>query len=86
MKTKILKFSMPVMVFLLAIAFAFANENNVPEEDAPVQGYIFWNNDCIITPKECNNQGNVPCEISGNLVYSLDLGKSCSNAMTHRPN
>lgn len=86
MRTKILKFGMPLMAFLLAIVFAFATENNVPKDDALVQGYIFLNNDCITTQSVCNNQGLIPCkEPGGNQVYSLDLGKSCSNIMTHRP-
>lgn len=85
MRTKILKFGMPLMAFLLAIVFAFATENNIPKDDALVQGYIFWNNDCITTTKVCNNQGAIPCQVGGNQVYSLDLGKSCANAMTHRP-
>ncbi|MAP80982.1 MAG: hypothetical protein CL526_07820 [Aequorivita sp.] len=85
MRTKILKFGMPLLAFLLAIVFAFATENNAPKDDALVQGYIFWNNDCVTTTKVCNNQGTIPCKEAGNQVYSLDLGKSCANAMTHRP-
>lgn len=85
MRTKILKFGMPLMAFLLAIVFAFATENNAPKDDALVQGYIFLNNDCVTTTKLCNNVGGIPCIVGGNQVYSLDLGKSCANAMTHRP-
>lgn len=86
MRTKILKFGMPLMAFLLAVVFAFATENHVPKDDALVQGYIFWNNDCTTTSKVCNEQGSILCKDSaGRQVYRDDLGIVCDVQMTHRP-
>lgn len=84
MKTKILKFGMPLMAFLLAIVFAFATESKVPKDDGLVQGYIWSNDDCFSTPKVCNNVEDAVCKIDGNIVYRFDLGKTCSSAMTHK--
>ncbi len=86
MKTKILKFGMPLMAFLLAIVFAFATEDSNMKSDALVQGYIFQNNDCITTSKVCNQMGTIACKVGSNQVYSLDLGTFCSDPLYHRPN
>ncbi|MGB3345424.1 MAG: DUF6520 family protein [Aequorivita sp.] len=84
MRSKILKFGMPLMAFLLAIVFAFATESNVPKDDSLVQGYIWSNGDCFPTQKDCNNTGDAVCKINGNVVYRFDLGQTCSSFMTHR--
>ena len=49
MKTKVLKFGLPLAVFMLAIVFAFATNSTTKAEDASlasVPGYIFQNGKC----------------------------------------
>ncbi|MGC1631481.1 MAG: DUF6520 family protein [Gelidibacter sp.] len=50
MKTKIFKSLMPMMVFMLAIVFAFASTSSSEVKDltqAPIPGYIYQNNKCV---------------------------------------
>lgn len=49
MKTKVLKFGLPLAVFMLAIVFAFASNSTTKAEDtslALIPGYIFQNGKC----------------------------------------
>lgn len=85
MKTKILKFGMPLMAFLLAVVFAFATDNSSLKDDTLVQGYIFQNNNCVETSMVCNNIGEIPCKKAGLQVWSIDLGTFCDLPQTHRP-
>jgi hypothetical protein len=86
MKTKFLKFGMPLMVFMLAIVFAFANETNAVESEAlTIPGYIFENQQCK-PARSCNNEGSLPCLQSGVQVYMTNLGgTSCIVELTDRP-
>lgn len=87
MKTNLLKRALPVMVFMMAIAFAFASENVSSEsEETLVTGYIFQNGKCITAPKDCNQLLGPACIYLGNQVYLNKEGDtSCSVPMTHRP-
>lgn len=85
MKTKILKIGMPIMVFMLAIVFAFATEKNTTEDESLfVKGYILENNTCVSSEKECSNSGTYPCTdgVGGPRVHMLRLGESvCSQPL-----
>lgn len=68
MKTKILKFGMPLMAFLLAIVFAFASNSKSAADDlAAINGYILQNGICEEVTT-CNNLGGVPCMFNGVVV------------------
>lgn len=70
MKTKILKFGMPLMAFLLAIVFAFATEKGAPvEENALVTGYIMTSGGCTPAPKDCALNGVPICKFGGRSIY-----------------
>lgn len=86
MKTKFLKLGMPLMVFMLAVVFAFASESTPKEnESSLIQGYIFENGQCKPSRK-CNNEGVLPCEQGAFQVYMTNLGGTgCVNELTHRP-
>jgi type 1 fimbria pilin len=70
MRTKILKFGMPLMAFLLAIVFAFATENKAPVDDtALVTGYITNPGSCDIAPKNCSFIPGTVCTYLGKTVH-----------------
>lgn len=71
MRTKILKFGMPLMAFLLAIVFAFATEKGVSVEDtALTTGYIQNTLSCDLAPKNCSFQiTDVVCTYNGKAVH-----------------
>lgn len=71
MRTKILKFGMPLMAFLLAIVFAFATEKGVPVEDNTlITGYIQNPGSCDPAPKNCSLQlSDVVCTYNGKAVH-----------------
>lgn len=81
MKTKILKFGMPVMAFLLAIVFAFASNEKPEANDTLVPGYIFWGNNCVVTEHDCTVQGNFVCELGALTVYGTKDGSICKNPL-----
>lgn len=80
MKTRILKLGMPVMAFLMAIAFAFASENKPSEnDDALTTGYIMQSGLCVPTSKNCDNINLYPCTYDKHQVFQLqDNATSCS--------
>lgn len=84
MKTKILKIGMPLLAFMLAIAFAFATENTTAKNESLVTGYIFSDGVCQSTPKDCNNEGAIPCTYSGNQVYRLNFTTFCAEELFHK--
>jgi len=86
MKKKFLNLGMPLMVFMLAVVFAFASEPTTNDnESSLIQGYIFENGQCK-PAKKCNNEGSLPCEQGVFQVYMTNLGgTSCVNELTHRP-
>ncbi|NGX82687.1 DUF6520 family protein [Aequorivita sp. KMM 9714] len=71
MRTKILKFGMPVMVFLLTIVFAFANVNNTPVEDnALITGYILSTAGCTPVSTDCVIESGGPvCKYGEKTVH-----------------
>lgn len=83
MKTKFLNFGMPFMVFILAIAFAFASEKSNNEDDSLlITGYVKLNNLCVASTKDCSNSGTFPCIDSGLRVHLIkDSNTSCSVEM-----
>lgn len=86
MKTKFFKTGMPLMVFMLAVMFAFATQSVTSEnESLVIPGYIFENGQCI-PATECNDEGVIPCEQGEFQVYKTNLGgTSCLMELTHRP-
>lgn len=84
MKTKLLKFGMPFMAFMLAIVFAFATENAPTKDSSLVMGYIYLNGMCESTTKNCDNIGTIPCTVGGQQVFETKIGTFCKNPLTHR--
>ncbi len=78
MKNLKLKFLLPVAAFMIAIAAAFASQDNSNAEMALVQGYIYQNGVC--TPHgTCTNQGKQICkDASGRQVFGKLGSTSCS--------
>ncbi|SRX52218.1 DUF6520 family protein [Aequorivita sp. CIP111184] len=78
MRTKILKFGMPMMAFLLAIVFAFANVNNTPvENNALITGYVLSNAGCTPVPTNCVIVSGGPvCKYDGKTVHR---NPNCTN-------
>lgn len=70
MRTKILKFGMPMMAFLLAIVFAFATEKNaLTEDNSLVTGYIFNNGNCEVALKNCSSITGTVCRYLNKPVH-----------------
>lgn len=86
MKTLVLKRVLPLMVFMLAIVFAFATEQiSSNTEETLVTGYIFQNGQCIAAPKDCNQLQGPACIYLGKQVYLNKVSETfCSVPMTHR--
>ncbi len=79
MKTRILKLGMPIVTFFLAIAFAFATENNAFEKEAFITGYIHEDGLCKSVQVDCENRGSIQCtSSSGVQVYT---NNTCLNKM-----
>lgn len=77
MKTKILKFGMPLMAFLLAIVFAFATNESPQTDTGLVTGYIFSKGNCNVTSHDCTITGSVICTVGTETVYSIKDGTFC---------
>ena len=69
MKTKILKFGMPLMAFLLAIVFAFASNGKPESESTLVAGYILSNEHCVQTPNSCTVMDGNICKLGTQTVF-----------------
>lgn len=83
MKTKLLKFGMPLMAFLLAIVFAFATSPEADvEESALVPGYILQNGQCIQV-RTCNDLGGPICMYNGVAVRAKISDTQCGSFLTH---
>ncbi|RNL90324.1 hypothetical protein ED312_06540 [Sinomicrobium pectinilyticum] len=81
MKTKVLKFGLPLAVFMMAIVFAFATQNNTSlEEDAFITGFVYSPDlsDCIPAPRDCAPTGSFECMHDGKQVYRFKNGTACS--------
>lgn len=92
MKTKVLKFGLPLAVFMMAIVFAFASQNNTSlEEDAFVLGFVY--NDagtqCVQANKDCSFDIGVPCQQldDGKHIYrfSNPAGTMCFETLYEWP-
>lgn len=81
MKTKILKIGMPLMAFLLAIAFAFATNEKPQTENVLVTGYIYSSKGCIETPHDCTVEGNTTCKLGTQEVFRTKSGTQCDNPL-----
>lgn len=82
MKTQILKLGMPLVAFLLAIVFAFANEPK-PEiaDNAIITGYVQTSTDCLPVPKNCAPAGLIVCTFNGLTIHAEKNGTRCRNAL-----
>lgn len=85
MKTKFLKIGMPIMVFLLAIVFAFATEKTTAEnESLLISGYIYKDGKCENATRDCSNDGAFHCTEGGLQVYMNQLSDTvCSVELFH---
>ncbi|MDC8000108.1 DUF6520 family protein [Aequorivita todarodis] len=85
MKTKILKFGMPLMAFLLAIVFAFATNSKPASEDvALVDGYIFQNGKCEFVTK-CSTIPGPSCMVGATLRTKINETQ-CGSELYHWSN
>lgn len=87
MKSKIFKTGLPIMAFMMAIAFAFASENVTEEEIAPVLGYIIQNGVCTQVQADCDTDAVIPCThaASGLTVFqNRSMSGTCSVPYTKR--
>lgn len=83
MRTKFLKIGMPIMVFMLAIVFAFASTSTIKAEDsalALVPGYIMQNGICQQVTI-CENSGGAPCLFSGTIVRTRINETQCGSQL-----
>lgn len=76
MKTIKFKFLLPVMVFMMAIAAAFATQADGQEDFALEQGYIYVNGVCQPYGKCDNTQARI-CTQNGLQVFGKSGGTSC---------
>jgi len=81
MRTKILKFGMPLMAFLLAIVFAFATNGTPQTDNGLVTGYIFQKGNCNVTSHDCDISGSQICTIGSKTVYATKSGTICLNPL-----
>lgn len=82
MKTKVLKFGMPLMAFMLAILFAFATPKEGVNDSTIVNGYILQNNDCVQVTHPCSLEPGPICELeTGEVVYATKSGTVCLSPM-----
>lgn len=71
MKTIRLKFLLPIAVFMVAIAAAFATQTDGKDDFALVQGYIFENGVCTPHGSCSNNEAAVCTDNVGRQVFGL---------------
>jgi hypothetical protein len=83
MKTKIFKSGLPFMVFMMAIAFAFASEKKTDiNESLAVQGYVQKNGACQLSIL-CDDTGGPACQdADGFIVHRVNNGTFCSIPMS----
>lgn len=69
MKTKILKFVLPVFAVLVAVSFAFATKStSVDQIGHYYEPLLGWQS--IVVGSECGFDGEVPCKYMGKQLYS----------------
>ncbi len=87
MKTKIFKTGLPIMAFLMAIAFAFATEKKETSEPEAIY-YIMENGLCTSVDTECNRVSSIPCVYGAfsTQVFEKRLSNTaCDVPLTHLP-
>lgn len=88
MKTGFLKLGMPMMAFLMAVAFAFATEKGSDtERDAPMTAYIY--NDLLncesVVVEDCNPDRGLPCTTSsGKQAYLQQINQTTCSVQLFR--
>jgi hypothetical protein len=88
MKLNVLKTGMPIMAFMLAIAFAFASEKKTNDNDSSlITGYVLQSGLCVSSSKDCNNINTIPCtDDFGRQVHQFRLSDTvCSEMLYHWP-
>jgi len=85
MKTLVLKRVLPLMVFMLAIVFAFASDNKSSNRgDAPITGFIMQSGLCVTAPKDCDQINLYPCKYLGKRVHERrNSATVCSIPLFH---
>lgn len=86
MRTKFLKIGLPVMVFMLAIVFAFASNSTTKAEDtslALVPGYIMIGTKCEYVTM-CEDAGSQPC-LYNNVVVRKRINETQCGTQLYRP-
>lgn len=85
MKTKILKFGMPLMAFLLAIVFAFAAESkSLIEDDVLITGYIQNTSTCDPVTVDCTTVIGPLCSFGNKQVFRIKNGTECHTSLYKR--
>lgn len=83
MRTKILKFGMPLMAFLLAIVFAFAtNSEPIPEDMALVNGYIMQDGKCVFV-RQCSTIRGPFCTVGAVTLKTKINETYCGSFLYH---
>ena len=82
MKTFFLKTSMPIMVFILAIVFAFASDKKEDNKEQTIPGFIFKDGQCISAKRTCSNTAGPACLEDGLIVHRLE-STFCDEPMTN---
>ena len=87
MKTNFLKIGMPVLVFMVAIVFAFASEKTTDKNESLITGYIYKDGMCQQASKDCNNLSGNMCvtdEFEQVYRFSNPAGTMCSEPLYHQ--
>lgn len=87
MKTGFLKLGMPMMAFLMAIAFAFATEKGSDtERDAPMTAYIY--NDLLdcesVVVEDCNRFEGIACTSSDKQAFLQQINQTTCSVQLFR--
>lgn len=86
MKINWIKTALPLMVFMLAIVFAFASNVKTIESDTLVNGYIYQNGLCKEITVDCKPGGVLPCKYGFNDVFvHKDNETTCREKMSRLP-
>jgi hypothetical protein len=88
MKTEIFKKGLPIMAFLMAIAFAFATEKNETSKEPEAIYYIMQNGLCSSVDTDCNRVSSIPCVygVDSKQVFEKRLNSTtCDVPLTHLP-
>lgn len=80
MKTKAIKFVIPALAIVFAIATsAFTSLNTTEDKDATtIIGYVHTPDPCTQVRVDCSPTGEEQCESDGNYVYDMNNnGTAC---------